>query len=429
MGCQLPYVIVFTKQLGLTSQESGMLFGVLPFLSFLAQVGIGMIADRWRKHKATLMLCLFFTGVFNVLITAVPRREQNRVLKGDVIVKCDTHVFPSLMYCGQGLRSHVSHGTEVSENASELLDSWSQENTGFLSSKLDNISSMTSERLEWTCPQTLFQVLHAISMHNNSSQMTSQYGVTCHASCPSSFQGKSGKMCIQSNTDENTITSSYHSSDHCNWTGIQTFPQNFDFQGINKVIRGHHIIVEGNHTSASDEQVNSCIDFYVTSLLVGNQKIEGVQCDFEQAMDCTVACNIAHSQDCPSTTSSFDLTFCLVLVTQLAAALALAPIFPMNDAICYSTLKDELHLYGRQRAWGTVGWLVVSIGASLGIYVGKDLDYAYLFYAHGALLMLSVVTAYFLVLPSDIRCGNVLKNTKEILAMPKVRGRCFLCKC
>jgi hypothetical protein len=57
---------------------------------------------------------------------------------------------------------------------------------------------------------------------------------------------------------------------------------------------------------------------------------------------------------------------------------------------------------------------------SAGVFLGGGLQYKYLFYAYSVLNGLSALLAFLMPLPGNMRCGNVLKNMRKILTLPKV---------
>ena len=114
------------------------------------------------------------------------------------------------------------------------------------------------------------------------------------------------------------------------------------------------------------------------------------------------------------------MTFWLIFVFYLVGFLAQSPIIPMSDAVCYSLLGEEWRKYGHQRVWGTIGWLLVSIATSVGVYLHEGLDYSLMFYSYGALMGVCTVVAYFIRIPTNVCCGNMLRNMCQVLVLPKV---------
>ena len=408
--------MVFTKQLGLTSQESGMLFGVLPFLSFLTQVGIGMIADRWRKHKVVLMTCLFIAGVFNVLIVAVPPRPYMSVLKANVVMRCHTRLSPILTYCGDDVQASVSSADDITSDAFESEDSFSSGNTNQSSTRPESLFKDDADSDKSFCPRSIFGALDTLAVFANNSQADIQ-NLECHVSCSTSLQVEAmpGQLCFRniSNVSAPPTTLSVSCKKQ------QKFLNGMYLQNLRKAKQDLDYVTERSPENFKNDRDN-CSDFYVSSFRVDGRLFDTLTCDPQQDLDCMIQCNVERDTVCLDSAFSLDLTFCLVLLTQLIGTMAFSPVFTLCDAACYGILKDNWREFGRQRVWGTIGWFVVSIGTSLGVYVGKGLNYALLFYAHGAMMLMSIVITYFVNMSSDICCGNIIKNTRKVIILPKV---------
>ena len=99
LGSLIPFITVYMKQLGLTSNETGVIYGVMPFLSFVVRPLVGSLADRWMKHKVVLIVCTVLTTVLHLLIMFVPPRA---VANGVV------HVKPAFLHCAHNGSSLTS---------------------------------------------------------------------------------------------------------------------------------------------------------------------------------------------------------------------------------------------------------------------------------------------------------------------------------
>ena len=410
----MPYVMVFTKQLGLTSQESGILFGVLPFLSFLAQVVIGMVADRWRKHKLVLITSIFIAGVCNVLIVAVPARSHKNILKGNVEVKCHTYLSPVLTYCGDDVPVYVAD--ESNGGVIKSVDYLLPGNKTPSSDRSEFPLKEDTDEFESFCPKHVIEALNALAKPARNSKNTMQ----CHVSCSTAPETNEvhGKICLRNISDANTSSTTL--SDSCSGVEPPRFPEIMYLQNMKKGKAGSQAVIDGSYPVEYENDHDNCSRFHISSFLVDSRLFDELSCNPERHLDCMIQCNPVRENRCHDSTFSLDLTFWLVLISQLIGTLALSPVFALIDAACYGILKDNWRMYGHQRAWGTIGWLVVSIGTSLGTYVGKGLDYALLFYVHGAMMLLSVFITYFVKMSSVTYGENILKNTRKVLVLPKV---------
>ena len=60
------------KQVGLSASETSIIYGVMPFLSFLTRPLFGAFADRLQQHKLILMMCCVMTGIFHACLLFIP---------------------------------------------------------------------------------------------------------------------------------------------------------------------------------------------------------------------------------------------------------------------------------------------------------------------------------------------------------------------
>lgn len=72
IGSLLPYLALFMKGIGLTASQTGIIYGVMPFVSFLVKPVFGLVADKFQQHRVVLIVCCTLTGIFFNLIQIVP---------------------------------------------------------------------------------------------------------------------------------------------------------------------------------------------------------------------------------------------------------------------------------------------------------------------------------------------------------------------
>ena len=54
IGVLLPYMTIHMKSLGITVEEIGIIYGVVPFFAILAPSAMGMIADKLGNFKVSI---------------------------------------------------------------------------------------------------------------------------------------------------------------------------------------------------------------------------------------------------------------------------------------------------------------------------------------------------------------------------------------
>ena len=65
------------KELGLSSTETGIIYGMVPFISFFTRPLIGAFADKIRHHKAVLIACFLAMGLFYGLLLVTPTQTAD----------------------------------------------------------------------------------------------------------------------------------------------------------------------------------------------------------------------------------------------------------------------------------------------------------------------------------------------------------------
>lgn len=101
----------------------------------------------------------------------------------------------------------------------------------------------------------------------------------------------------------------------------------------------------------------------------------------------------------PSTTELFTILLIIIFISNIISSPSLA----LADTVTMQTLRPNVHLYGRQRLWGSVGWGVASflVGALVTLshhcpnpYTKpSEINYSPCFYTFGALMLLSLLTS------------------------------------
>lgn len=98
----------------------------------------------------------------------------------------------------------------------------------------------------------------------------------------------------------------------------------------------------------------------------------------------------------PSTRELFAILFIIILVSNVISSPSLA----LADTVTMQTLRPNVHLYGQQRLWGSVGWGIASflVGALVTLShhcpnpftKPSEVNYTPCFYTFGALMLLAL---------------------------------------
>ncbi|XP_005097128.1 major facilitator superfamily domain-containing protein 6 [Aplysia californica] len=358
VGDLLPFIALHMRALGLSPKETGIIYGVMPFVGFFMRPIIGAVADKLKKHKAVLILATIFTGVFYFLLLFVPFRPAVPSVSISTTLHCNSQ--DSFLHdCDDG-RSQDSCQAGLNFLNSSISD---RENESISCSLWCRTGADLSKSLFTAC-------FNDTGPHNGS------------------------RRCSEKLTF----------SSHLNFT-------------VNDI---HSLVAPDRYLNGSD----SCRDYDLRNISsINNSTHEGrrILCDREMSFECEVTCS--ETFQCNQKRASFDRTFIAIFFIFLMANIVFAPIFPIMDAAAYDILGEEKrHLWGKQRAWGTLGFAIWAVSATFILHMQGDQDseYSVLFYLFLPLCVLSAIVAGFLEMSSDIICGQFLKNVRNLLSHAEV---------
>lgn len=131
----------------------------------------------------------------------------------------------------------------------------------------------------------------------------------------------------------------------------------------------------------------------------------------------------------PSTTELFTILLIIILISNVISSPSLA----LADTVTMQTLRPNVHLYGRQRLWGSVGWGIASflVGALVTLShhcpnpftKPSEINYTPCFYTFGALMLLSLLTStgFQFAYSSDdsrtVRNVGIMESLKQSISM------------
>lgn len=121
VGALLPYIPVFMKQLGLTPTETGIIYGVMPFIGFFVRPLFGALADKTQRHKFLLMACTLITGVLYCTLLLTPKNEVKKVPATATLHCGDNYKDAYLQDCNRTLTRYHSEEECTGE---ETLDAF-----------------------------------------------------------------------------------------------------------------------------------------------------------------------------------------------------------------------------------------------------------------------------------------------------------------
>ncbi|WAQ98165.1 MFSD6-like protein [Mya arenaria] len=361
VGALLPFITVYMRQLGLSAKETGIIYGVMPFVAFFVRPLIGVLADKIQRHKAVLIVCVLLTGVLYDLLLLTPAKQthDNSALAITVHIQCS--------------------------QADSFIRDCNVANGG--------------------CEMGLKQALVA----NNLTGISRKCEFQCSVSRNSI---KAGNTCF---TDDVGTLSEVKCGSVVN-TGDDVM-----FQSDVKTLLANEIQVRNSSYSG-----NTCTEYDLKNVTFNGTNYWQLLCASETVFNCKLHCTPEISQKCMSTISSDDElseTFWIFFVIFLSCNIVFSPVFSLIDAIAYDILGEKRGSWGRQRLWGTVGYITFAVASTFimdAISKKSNVDYSVSFYIFLALNICTCVVGYFLKLSENIHCGQLFKNILGLLKYPKV---------
>ena len=371
VGDLLPFISVYFKQLGLTSTETGFIFGIMPFISFFVRPIFGAIADKTKRYKLVMVMCMVLTGLCYCLLLVLPSHLSDKSKFKGIEIQ---------MHCGKS-GSYIQYCQEV-----------------------DLGRNSTSSSQQQFCDTAYMTSLKHLS--------TIGHPAYCEFLCKlSSTLVTNTTLCLTS--DIYTFK-----EDHCTQLGNITTDWEILLTTDSANLIENEMFV-GNSTDF--DQI--CRHYPLTNICQNNVEYVNVSCTSEVLFNCVLLCNEIISEEC---FSAFGLskTFWIVFVTFLFCNIFYSPILSLIDAIAYDMLGDKRRLWGRQRTWGTVGYLSFALTSTFIMDTlsksNQQINYSISFYIFAALCLSSAFVTHFVRISENLHCHNMFKNLKELFKYPEI---------
>lgn len=369
VGTLLPFITLFMKQLGLSSVETGVIYGVMPFVGFIVRPALGAVADKLHQHKLVLMIVCLLTGVFYLCLLLVPAN----------INEDSTKVFTSI-HCN----NEDSYISDCNNGAS--------------------------------CPMSLTHYGN-VTVGNGNDSSPRMRGMKCSALCTFAVPGAySSRVCFTS-----TVGSF---PDNCLniWvSSAEDSTVNFRLLDAGTVIRKE---ILHDRYKLKKPKCREHRDYDLKNLSFKGEPFWRMVCDSETILNCDMSCTTTGAMDCNHETAAYGQTFWIFFFVFLLANIALAPTLSLNDAIGYDILGDKSHRWGKQRLWGTIGFACFAIASTLIMdslsKSNKTIDYNISFYIFGGLMLVCVIVAGFLKVNPDLVCSKMFRDVGKLVTQVKI---------
>ncbi|KAK7482942.1 hypothetical protein BaRGS_00025842 [Batillaria attramentaria] len=370
VGAMTPYIALHMQSRGLTAEEVGVIYGVLPFLTVFTSPMVGAIADRWNIHKQTLMVTLLFAGIFFLLMTFVPARAYPVL------------VVKSQLYCQTGSSFFRDCGPPFA----------------FSEYEPDRYNRCP---LRW---RKFTDTVKRIRQERNYSESD----MDCTVFCSKTLNSENVTFCFSNGPGD--------FEKRCSGTTICNRTVKFSLQNLSHVLDSEVLANQKNGV---------CNSYDVKRIQMGKKKHWRLLCDQTAELDCTTYCKEPPLELCPF--QKYDKTFAWLHLIYTVGYLFLSPVFFLTDAISFSLLGQEnQHQYGEQRACGSFGFAAGAVTISFVLdgqtEHGSRVNFTPTFYIFTVMCCFSCAIASFLRVSCEVSCGekSMFHHCLELFTHPRV---------
>lgn len=370
------------KQLGLSSTEVGLIYGVMPFVAFLFRPLFGALADKTRQHRLVLMGCILLTGISYCFLLVTPAQTPPGHMQHKMAVRTQIQCNPIDSYVVDCAATKKDTGIQTRHQCQQSLGTFSAE-----------------------------------QVTENSSD------ITCSAMCAVTIAPMNLYACF---TEDVTPSNEEICLDKWNSTGTG---MNLEFfiNDLSAVVRNE--VIKG----VGYNGIN-CEQYDLKNVSYNGHDFWQFTCNAEAVFDCDITCNETLHKSCISMAATeYNKTFWVFFVIFFVCNVFFSPVLSIVDAIAYDMLGDKRGRWGRQRLWGTVGFTLFAITSTFimdSISKSKEtVDYTVSFYIFLFLCTFSTIVTYFLKF-SEVKCGRQMcQNMVSLLKYPKVVTFLLLITC
>ncbi|XP_052076346.1 major facilitator superfamily domain-containing protein 6-like isoform X2 [Mytilus californianus] len=400
IGGLLPFMALYMKQIGMTKSQTGIIYGLMPFVGFLVRPLFGALADKLQKHKLILFLCCLLTGLSFILMILVPSKhtEHTKVTteimcsQGDSFIRDCYHVNQSInmLECPMSFHNYITKAKEIASEESfvtKVVNSSSSNNVPYI------ISTMPNEQNDATKSKL-------------SCSLKCTYKVT-----PELPQ----KVCFTNATGTYNIADCYNVNSN---VGKWESHVSFQIPDLGYLLSKEVI----SNKIKTDDQI--CRIFDLKDIVFKGQEYWQMLCSDDAFLVCDLQCS--HVDTCTRIVAEnlSQTSFWFFFILFLLGNIFFAPIMSLGDAILYDILGEEnRHKWGKQRLWGTVGFAVFAIVSALSMDILSSKtnmnNFGIAFCLFFALNLATAIVSCIMRISDTLMCGQMLKGTITLLREPK----------
>ena len=178
---------------------------------------------------------------------------------------------------------------------------------------------------------------------------------------------------------------------------------------------------------SADEHLQ-CAEGLAAADIFKESTCEGEDFEFQT----TLNCSIVIKKKCLEERQKYDETFWIAFAVSLLGYFAFSPTTPLMHAIAYSLLGEDRNKWGKQRYFGTMGFLTGGLTVGFAMQFtseGEKTNVTANFIAYFSLCIITSILVCFYQIPGDVQCGSLLKNLKVLVKNPALDALFLLVFC
>jgi MFS family permease len=389
---------LYMKQIGMTRSQTGIIYGLMPFIGFLVRPLFGAIADKHKKHKMLLIISFILTGLcFNLMLFVPSKQLEHTSVKTEIM-------------CSQA-DSYLRDCYRVNQTVNEQLCPIS------FHTYASKVKNALGKNTIVTNLSSGDHVPYAISTLPSAKEPISRSEVQCSLNCKyKSVPGLPQKVCFTNTTGTYNIADCYN---------VNLTPGKYESHlSITIPDLGYILNKEVIRDKVKVDDL-ICRDYDLKELVYNGQEYWQMLCSDDSLFDCNLRCT--HIDTCVEivaeelSRSSFWFFFALFLFGNIF----FSPILSLGDAISYDLLGEERrNKWGKQRLWGTVGFALFAILSTLSMDTLRAEtnanNFSIAFCMFSVLYLLTAFVVFTMKISHDLVCGQMLKGTMKILRNAKI---------
>ncbi|CAG7728467.1 unnamed protein product [Allacma fusca] len=365
MAAILPYLTIHMLAIGISISETAIIYGVLPFTSFVGPPLIGFLADKLGQYKAVLIIATFSNAFFHSMLLAVPHYREVDL---EASVHLQWNPTSNFALLKPEFHDHCEAFMNYFEDAKPANLS-----TQILRCFEEDFQAMPSDS------SPLFDTL----IDNSNESHIGHYIAGEFCRLDKSTNGLLQFICSESDLGSDA--------------------------DLDKVDEGLNMDV-----TFFPEKLRNC-SITVTSPFAHKLNASMITCRTDLAIDTGITRIIGNN----------TITFWMYFLVRIVATIFMSSCFSLLDATTLAIVKKNTNSeYGAERIWTVLGTAAISPIAGLLVdWFSQDkpeTDYSAAFYVSNVLFFLNVLSYFVIKLEVDKPEKNFATDAKQLFLYPEV---------